>query len=225
MAYFLDTADFDENDYAVDRPDPDTLDLAETEHERVDDQNEAADSYVAHHDVAELDDDVEYFGDDIDAPANDPLGREAEAARDFIQRVLAYFNMDPTIDVYWDDEYLHLDIDGDDCGAIIGHRGETMNALQYLTSVAVNRVADHHVRVIVDVSGYRRRRQASLEKMARRYAGEVTKRQAEYVMEPMPASERRIIHFALQNFPGVTTESEGVEPNRCVVIIPTGAEE
>ena len=72
-----------------------------------------------------------------------------------------------------------------------------------------------------DVSGYRRRRHESLERMAKRYAKEVKRRQAEFVMEPMPASDRRVIHFALQNYPGVTTENEGVEPNRCVVIIPT----
>lgn len=165
--------------------------------------------------------DAVYYGDDIDTGLSVEVTREEEAACDFLTRVLRFFDLDGRVQTAWEEDRLLIEVDGGESGVIIGHRGETMQALQALTSVAVNRVSDRHVHVVLDVSGYRRRRHESLERMAKRYAKEVKRRQAEFVMEPMPASDRRVIHFALQNYAGVTTESEGVEPNRCVVIIPT----
>jgi spoIIIJ-associated protein len=168
------------------------------------------------------DDELIYYGDDVEPEYGDAQTKEEAAALDFLHRILQYFDMRETIETTWEEEHLRIDIDGENAGQIIGHRGETLNALQYLTSVAVNRVSDRHVRVLLDVAGYKARRSNSLRKTALRYAGEVVHLQKEFVMEPMNAAERRVVHFALQDFSGVTTESEGEEPNRCVVIIPTG---
>ncbi len=169
----------------------------------------------------ELDEDVMYYGDDVDVASPTDHTKEEEAAVDFLRRVFGFFDVRETIDTSWEDGRLKIDVNGENCGQVIGHRGETLNALQYLTSIAVNRVTNSHIHVTLDISGYRARREGALRRTANRYAGEVVQRQKEFVMEPMNAAERRVVHFALQNYPGVTTESEGIEPNRCVVIIPT----
>ena len=169
----------------------------------------------------ELDEEIVYYGDDVDVADPDDHTKEEEAAIDFLRRVFDFFDVRETIDTSWEDGRLLIDVNGENCGQVIGHRGETLNALQYLTSIAVNRVTNSHVHVTLDISGYRARREGALRRTANRYASEVVQRQKEFVMEPMNAAERRVVHFALQNYPGVTTESEGDEPNRCVVIIPT----
>ncbi|MGI6545276.1 MAG: RNA-binding cell elongation regulator Jag/EloR [Fastidiosipilaceae bacterium] len=169
----------------------------------------------------ELDEEIVYYGDDVDVADPADHTKEEEAAIDFLRRVFDFFDVRETIDTSWEDGRLLIDVNGENCGQVIGHRGETLNALQYLTSIAVNRVTNSHVHVTLDISGYRARREGALRRTANRYASEVVQRQKEFVMEPMNAAERRVVHFALQNYPGVTTESEGDEPNRCVVIIPT----
>lgn len=207
----------DEPDRSADLAEADTAGAAAETAQAADDAEAAA---VEGQEPADEEEAV-YYGDDIDTGLSVEVTREEAAARDFLTRVLRFFDLDGRVQTAWEDDRLLIEVDGGESGVIIGHRGETMQALQSLTSVAVNRVSDRHVHVVLDVSGYRRRRHESLERMAKRYAKEVKRRQAEFVMEPMSASDRRVIHFALQNYPGVTTESEGVEPNRCVVIIPT----
>ncbi len=164
---------------------------------------------------------ADYLGDDMDEGITQEQTAEEKTAQEYLTKVLSFFEDGLNIKTHWEEDRLHIDVDGKDCGSIIGHKGETLNALQYLTTSCVNRSSEDRVRVVLDVCGYRNRRKSALEKTARRYAAEVVRRQAEFVMEPMSAADRRIVHYALQSFNGVTTASEGVEPNRSVVIIPT----
>mgnify|MGYP002139888277 CR=1 FL=1 len=110
-------------------------------------------------------------------------------------------------------------------GAIIGRRGETLDAIQQLTNYAVNSGADKRIRVHVDAENYRAKREQSLESLARKVAAKVTKYRRSVTLEPMNAYERHVIHAALQDKAGVTTYSVGTEPNRRVVIAPKGREE
>lgn len=103
-------------------------------------------------------------------------------------------------------------------GIVIGRRSETLDALQYITSIVVNRGQDGHIKVIVDTGDYRRKREESLVSLANKIAVRVLKYKKNVTLEPMSAYERRVIHSALQDTAGVTTFSIGSEPNRRVVI-------
>ena len=109
-------------------------------------------------------------------------------------------------------------LEGEDLGALIGHRGETLDAVQQLTGYAVNRGRGHRVRIHVDAEGYRARREESLNRLARKTAGKVVKYRRNITLEAMNAYERHVIHTALQDYPGVTTFSTGTEPNRRTVV-------
>ncbi len=109
-------------------------------------------------------------------------------------------------------------LEGDDLGPLIGHRGETLDAIQQLTSYAVNRGRSRRVRIHVDAEGYRARREESLNRLARKTAAKVVKYRRNITLEPMNAYERHVIHTALQDFPGVSTHSVGTEPNRRTVV-------
>ena len=109
-------------------------------------------------------------------------------------------------------------LEGENMGALIGHRGETLDAIQQLTGYAVNRGRSHRVRIHVDAEGYRARREESLNRLARKTAGKVVKYRRNITLEAMNAYERHVIHTALQDYPGVTTFSTGAEPNRRTVI-------
>jgi len=109
-------------------------------------------------------------------------------------------------------------LEGENMGALIGHRGETLDAIQQLTGYAVNRGRSHRVRIHVDAEGYRARREDSLNRLARKTAGKVVKYRRNITLEAMNAYERHVIHTALQDYPGVTTFSTGTEPNRRTVV-------
>ncbi|MDD6161058.1 MAG: protein jag [Oscillospiraceae bacterium] len=109
-------------------------------------------------------------------------------------------------------------LEGENMGALIGHRGETLDAIQQLTGYAVNRGRSHRVRIHVDAEGYRARREESLERLARKTAARVVKYRRNVTLEAMNAYERHVIHEALQDFAGVTTYSTGTEPNRRTVV-------
>ena len=109
-------------------------------------------------------------------------------------------------------------LEGENMGALIGHRGETLDAIQQLTGYAVNRGRSHRVRIHVDAEGYRARREESLNRLARKTAGKVVKYRRNITLEAMNAYERHVIHTALQDYPGVTTFSTGTEPNRRTVV-------
>ncbi len=113
-----------------------------------------------------------------------------------------------------------VDIRGSDLGVLIGRRGETLNAFQYVASLMVGNVVHQFIQLIVDVEGHRDRRERQLRQLARRMAEQVTKSGRKLTLEPMPASERRIIHMELRDHPAVTTQSTGEEPHRKVTIIP-----
>ena len=112
-------------------------------------------------------------------------------------------------------------------GMLIGHRGETLDAMQYLTSLAVNRnrKQDGYTRISIDTEGYREKREETLARLARKIANQVKATGRPRTLEPMNPYERRVLHATLQNNPYVATRSEGEEPNRRVVIFPKGSEE
>jgi len=114
-----------------------------------------------------------------------------------------------------------INIQGNDLGILIGKKAETLNALQYVASLILNKRLGHSTTLVVDVQGYRERRQQQIRQLARRMADQAVKTGRKQVLEPMSASERRIVHMELRNYAGVRTESIGEEPHRKVTIIPT----
>ncbi len=113
-----------------------------------------------------------------------------------------------------------LDIHGDDLGVLIGRRAEILNALQYIVNLIVSKQVEHWVQVVVDVEGYRARREKQLRQMALRMADQAIKTGRRQVLEPMNASERRVVHLELRDHPKVATQSIGEEPSRKVTIVP-----
>lgn len=111
-----------------------------------------------------------------------------------------------------------VDLTGPDLGILIGHRGDTLDAIQHLTNYSINRSAAKRVRINVDAENYRRKREEALERLAHKVAGKVLRFRRDITLEPMNAYERHVIHAALQDFDGVTTFSTGAEPNRRIVI-------
>lgn len=147
--------------------------------------------------------------------------QELESAR-FLQELLEKMQVNGTVKAFENEEGIRLTIDSDTDGLLIGRRGETLDAIQYIVSLYENRNRqEDYRRVSVDTEGYRARREDTLRKLARRNALKVYKTGRPMAMEPMNPYERRIIHGALQSFRGVTTHSEGEEPNRRVVIEPS----
>jgi spoIIIJ-associated protein len=119
-----------------------------------------------------------------------------------------------------DERPVLVDIHGDDLGVLIGRRGDILNAMQYLVNLIVSKQMEQWVQVVIDVEGYRARRERQLRQMARRMADQAVKTGRRQTLEPMPANERRIIHLELRDYPGVSTESVGEEPARKVTIVP-----
>jgi len=115
---------------------------------------------------------------------------------------------------------LILEVSGDDLGILIGPRGETVAALQYITRLIISKEVGEGVNVVIDVEGHRRRREEQLRRMARRMAEQVVQRQRTMTLEPMPPAERRIVHLELRDHPAVYTESVGEGDKRKVTIIP-----
>ena len=113
-----------------------------------------------------------------------------------------------------------VDIRGDDLGVLIGRRAEILNALQYVVNLIVSKRVEHWVQVVIDVEGYRMRRERQLRQMAFRMADQAIKTGRRQVLEPMPASERRVVHLVLRDHPNVSTQSIGEEPSRKVTIVP-----
>ena len=154
-------------------------------------------------------------------PYTRELAEELESAK-FLQELLGKMGVNGTVSAFENDEGIKLKIDSDTDGLLIGRRGETLDALQYIVSLYENkdRKENGYRRVSIDTEGYRARREDTLRRLARRNALKVAKTGRSFAMEPMNPYERRVIHSALQSFRGVTTHSEGEEPNRRVVITP-----
>jgi spoIIIJ-associated protein len=142
----------------------------------------------------------------------------AEKAKQFVESVLDKMNLNADILVEETEDSILLKIHGKDIGIIIGRRGETLDSLQYLASLVVNKEKGSYKRVVIDVENYRQKREETLIKLANRLADRVIKYKKNIVLEPMNPYERRIIHSSLQDNTNVETYSIGDEPNRKVVI-------
>ncbi|MFD0621417.1 MULTISPECIES: RNA-binding cell elongation regulator Jag/EloR [Paenibacillus] len=140
-----------------------------------------------------------------------------EAIR-FIQEVASTMDLEIEVEHTQDREGHVLNITGSNLGLLIGRRGQTLDALQYLTNIVVNRYSKNHLRVVLDAESFRDRRRKTLEDLADRLAGRVIRTRKEVVLEPMSPQERKMIHAKLQNHPKVKTFSKGEEPNRRVII-------
>ena len=143
-----------------------------------------------------------------------------EVARVFLNDVFQAMNMEVVIAIKYNEEEKNMDIElsGNEMGVLIGKRGQTLDSLQYLTSLVVNKGKSNYIRVKLDTEDYRKRRKETLENLARGIAYKVKKTRKTVVLEPMNPYERRIIHSALQGNKFVETVSEGEEPYRHVVV-------
>ena len=143
-----------------------------------------------------------------------------DMAEEFLKDVFAAMNMEVTMTSSMDEEEkcLNIDLAGADMGVLIGKRGQTLDSLQYLVSLIINKESEEYLRVKLDTENYRERRKATLESLARNIASKVKRTKRPVSLEPMNPYERRIIHSALQNDKYVVTRSEGDEPYRHVIV-------
>ena len=140
-------------------------------------------------------------------------------AREFLENVLKSMNIEATIDIKETEDNLYINLNGSDMGILIGYRGETLDALQYLVSLSVNKgMEEGYKRITLDTEGYRKKREETLIRLADKLAKKVKNYGKTVKLEPMNPYERRIIHSELQDNPYVKTYSEGDEPFRRVVI-------
>ncbi|MCL1912561.1 MAG: protein jag [Eubacteriaceae bacterium] len=142
----------------------------------------------------------------------------AETASAFLADVFGAMGIEVQIDSSVEDEVLVLSLSSPKAGILIGKRGATLDALQYLTSLAANKAPGQYQRIVLDIESYREKRKRALQDLADRIALNVAKRRSRHALEPMNPYERRIIHSSLQNYKNISTYSEGEEPNRHVVI-------
>ena len=143
---------------------------------------------------------------------------EDHAALTFLKEVTKEMGLDLTVTAKQGKDVLYLDIQGKDSGTIIGKRGQTLDAIQYLTSLVVNKENSAYTRVVVDAENYRAKREKTLELLAVRLANKVARTHKSVRLEPMNPYERKVIHATLQSHPQVTTRSEGQDPYRRVII-------
>src|SRR5690606_7755171 len=113
-----------------------------------------------------------------------------------------------------------FELKGEKIGVLIGKRGQTLDSLQYLVNLVANKHSEGYIRITLDAENYRSRRKEALEQLATRIGQKAIKTKKEVILEPMNALERKIIHLTLQNVKGIKTYSEGVEPNRRIVVAP-----
>ncbi len=144
------------------------------------------------------------------APANDP--------KEFLSQVFKAMDMEVEISVDFHENEMDIELSGKEMGVLIGKRGQTLDSLQYLTSLVVNKGNSDYIRVKVDTENYRKRRKETLENLAKNLAYKVKRTKRPVTLEPMNPYERRVIHSALQNDKYVSTHSEGEEPFRRVII-------
>jgi spoIIIJ-associated protein len=156
-------------------------------------------------------------------PEHDPLLDRTESV---ISKLIHLLNLEAQVSAHYGEQDregrrdIHVDIRGKDLSVLIGRHSETLNAFQYVASLVVGRELQDWVQLVIDVEGYRNRREKQLIQMAQRMADQVTKSGRRQSLEPMPSVERRIIHIALRDHPAVKTESTGEEPHRKVTIVP-----
>ncbi|MCF6410712.1 RNA-binding cell elongation regulator Jag/EloR [Pseudalkalibacillus salsuginis] len=147
----------------------------------------------------------------------DPL----EEAVQFLKEVASKMGVEVDVTVKEDEEGTILEMASEKIAILIGKRGQTLNALQYLTNLVANKSSDEFKRMILDAENYRERRKETLEKLAYRLASKALKINKKVSLEPMPSMERKVIHMTLKSNSKVQTSSEGSEPHRRVIITPT----
>lgn len=145
---------------------------------------------------------------------------EVTRAKEFIKNVTEKLGMNIEQEVSYneEDKLLKIDLKGEGLGLLIGRRGETLDSIQYLTNIFVNKKSDDYVKVTIDAENYRARREEALVSLAKRTASKAVKYRKNMIIEPKNPYERRIIHEALQDYPEVTTYSVGEDPNRKVIV-------
>lgn len=141
-----------------------------------------------------------------------------EIARDFLNTVLEGIGLEASVDISTDEERMNIEISGESMGVIIGRRGETLSALQYLTSFVVNRKTEGYTKISIDTENYKKKREESLIKLANKTAEKVIKYRRNITLDPMNPYERRIVHSSLQGNDKISTFSTGDEPMRRVVV-------
>lgn len=143
-----------------------------------------------------------------------------ESVREFLNQVFEAMKLEVEILIDYDEEngLMEVEFKGEEMGVLIGKRGQTLDSLQYLTNLAVNKQTDHYVKVKLDTEDYRKRRKETLENLAKNISYKVKRTKRPVALEPMNPYERRVIHSALQNDRFVSTHSEGEEPYRHVVV-------
>ena len=141
-----------------------------------------------------------------------------DRAVDFLTEVTEKMGAPAKVEAKMGDEAMNVELSGENMGMLIGHHGDTLDALQYLTSLVVNRGAEDYTRVVLDTEGYRDKRAKALAQLAERTAARAI-RTGRVALEPMNPYERRILHTTLQDHPRVTTYSEGEEPYRRVIVV------
>lgn len=139
-------------------------------------------------------------------------------AKDFLEEVFKSMKVDVSVEVVETEDEISLKVLGDDVAIIIGRRGETLDALQYITNLAVNKIAGDYKKVFIDVESYRVRREETLERLANKVAHKVIRTKKSVVLEPMNPYERKIIHATLQDNADIKTYSIGKEPYRKIVV-------
>ena len=146
-----------------------------------------------------------------------------DTAKSFLSKIFDNMGVNPNINVTFEEaeSVLNIEVEGDNTGMLIGKRGQTLDALQYLTSLVVNRESDKYIKIKLDTENYRERRKETIENLAKNLASKVKKTRKPSFLEPMNPYERRIIHSVLQENEYVETHSEGDDPNRKVVITPS----
>ena len=152
--------------------------------------------------------------------SNEDIKKAKENISNFLTVFLKQFSQeDIEISIFEDKYYIYVDLKGEKTNALIGYRGETLNALQNLLTAVASKGVEEKIRVILDISGYREKRKKVLEELAEKVAKKVVKTRKKATLEPMSAYERKIIHSVLQKNNKVTTESIGEEPNRKIVVL------
>jgi spoIIIJ-associated protein len=160
-----------------------------------------------------------------DLPTADPEGPVPALTREVLERIVAGIGARSRIDLHEEDDVLVATCTGGNLGLLIGKHGQTIDAVQYLANAIVSRAfPDDRKQIVVDASGYRARREATLATLAKRSAERALQAGGRVELEPMTAVERKVVHVALKDYPGVETTSEGTEPNRFVVVIAAGGE-
>lgn len=146
------------------------------------------------------------------------LNRAEDDAKVFLEDLFKAMDLEVNIDIKKENNNFQVNLEGENMGVVIGKRGQTLDSIQYLLSLVINKNSDKYIKVFVDTENYRKRREETLIRLANKISNKVRKSKKTIALEPMNPYERRIIHASLQNNPYVETHSEGKEPFRKVVV-------